>query len=219
LGEKREQTKHKTWFPLVGTCQKKCRVKCQKHSTFIFSKNIFVKDCSHAYIYMYIYIYTDSGTRRERSENNQNTNMVSISWYLPEKVRMKYQKHNTFKFPIFFFRKLFAYILYMYICIRTVAHGGRKERTNKTQTWFPLVGTCQKKCGMKSQKHNTSKFSKKLFFENCPHAYIYMYTYIYRQWHKEGEKREQTTHKTWFPVVGTCQKKCRMKCQKNHNTF
>ena len=70
-GEKREQAKHKTWFPLVGSCQTKCGMKCQKHNTFKFSQKVFSKNCPQFYIY--IHIYTDSGTRRERRENKQNT--------------------------------------------------------------------------------------------------------------------------------------------------
>ena len=149
--------------------------------------------------------------------------MFSISWYLPEKVRDEMSKTQHFEiFEKVIFRKLPS-IIYIYIYLYTYIYGqwhneGEKREQTKHKTWFPLVGTCQKKCEMKCQKHSTSKFSKKRFSKTCSHTYIYMCIYIHGQWHKEGEKREQTKHQTWFPLVGACQKKCGVKCQK-HNTF
>ena len=102
----------------------------------IFEKSIFQNLFSH--IHLYVYIYTHSGTRRERERTNKTQNVVSISWYLPEKVR---------------------------------------DEMSKKQ-YFLMSESC---------------FSKPALI----HTFIC--TYIYGQWHKEGEKREQTKHKTWFP--------------------
>ena len=81
-----------------------------------------------------------------------------------------------------------------------LAERGREERTQKThKTWFPLVGTCQKTCGSKCQKHNTLKNLKKLFFQNWPLIYIYIYVYI-RTWAQGGsEERTKIIRRRWNP--------------------
>ena len=70
------------------------------------------------------------GVREERTNTTQN--MVSISWYLPEKVRDEMSKKTALlNFRKIFFQNLLSYIhLYVYIYIRTVAQGGR-EKENK----------------------------------------------------------------------------------------
>ena len=53
--------------------------------------------CIYLYIYIYIYIYIRTvaqGGRQERTNKTQN--MVSISWYLPEKVRDEMSKTQHF---------------------------------------------------------------------------------------------------------------------------
>ena len=57
--------------------------------------------------------------------------MVSISWYLSEKVRVEMSKTQHFeKFEKVICSELAAKVyIYMYIYIRTWAQGGREERT------------------------------------------------------------------------------------------
>ena len=91
-----------------------------------------------AKVYIYICIYTDMGTGRKRRENKKTQNMVSISWYLSEKVRVEMSKTQHFgKFEKVILSELAAkYIfIYIYICIYTDMGTGRKRRENEDYSW------------------------------------------------------------------------------------
>ena len=79
-----------------------------------------------AKVYIYVCIYTDMGTGRKRRENKKTQNMVSISWYLSEKVRVEMSKTQHFEiFEKVIFPKLAAKNIYIYMYI--YGHGHREE--------------------------------------------------------------------------------------------
>ena len=65
--------------------------------------------------------------------------MVSISWYLSEKVRVEMSKTQHFEiFEKVIFPKLAAKNIYIYVYIRTWAQGGSEERTKTIRgRWNP----------------------------------------------------------------------------------
>ena len=133
------------------------------------------------------------GGREERTNKTQN--MVSISWYLPEKVRDEMSKTQQFQISENIFSK--PALIHTFTCIYIYGQWhkeGEKREQTKHKTWFPLVGTCQKKCGVKCQKHNTFKFSKKYFSKTAlMHTFIYVYIRTEAQ-RKRRENKQNTKH-------------------------
>ena len=60
----------------------------------------------------------------------------------------------------------------------------------KHKTWFPLVGTCQKKVGVEMSKTQHFGIFEKNIFQKWP-LKVYTYVYIYGHGHREEEKRER----------------------------
>jgi hypothetical protein len=83
---------------------------------------------------MYVFIRTwAQGGREERTKKTQN--MVSISWYLSENVRVEMSKTQHFeKFEKVICSELAAKV-YIYVCIYTDMGTGRKRRENEDHSW------------------------------------------------------------------------------------
>jgi hypothetical protein len=83
---------------------------------------------------MYVFIRTCAqGGREERTKKTQN--MVSISWYLSENVRVEMSKTQHFeKFEKVICSELAAKV-YIYVCIYTDMGTGRKRRENEDHSW------------------------------------------------------------------------------------
>ena len=239
------------------------------------------------------------GTGRKRRENKKTQNMVSISWYLSEKVRVEMSKTQHFEiFEKVIFPKLAAKNIYIYVYIRTWAQGGSEERTKTIRgRWNPsrqgtlpvevpplewpptyMIGPRWKRRPFVDEGIPPDRVPFRSRFHRWNgfrHDRATMETKIIRgRWNPPpdmapeaaclpcpavppapnrqpqpcnmfhvfglragarvlttsckctqcvdgtGRKRRENkkTHKTWFPLVGTCQKTCGSKCQK-HNTL
>ena len=83
--------------------------------------------------------------------------------------------------------------MHTFICIRTVAQGGREERTNKTQNMVSISWYLPEKMRDEMSKTQHFQIFAKNIFQNLL-SYIHLYVYIYTDSGTRREReREQAT--------------------------
>ena len=86
-------------------------------------------------IFICMYLYGHGHREEEKREPKKTQNMVSISWYLSENVRVEMSKTQHFeKFEKVICSELAAKV-YIYVCIYTDMGTGRKRRENEDHSW------------------------------------------------------------------------------------